>query len=151
MSDDYMTLDMSLILFRLLMPQAFEQLQAQLAAKQTELDTSKATILSLLEGGGCHRENAPPEPLAHSVASSCLGAATSGRPSDLFVRHSNFHCKHFCALQARLIWTKRRTCIQLAPEVSLGCAVMLILEPTATSSLAGACFAVWLRCRIAPS
>ena len=78
-------------------PQVCEQLQAELAAKQAELDTSKATILSLLEGGA-PKLDAPPEHAAHSAqpGGGLLGAATSGRPTDLFVRpppetHSVIH------------------------------------------------------------
>ncbi len=63
-------------------PQVCEQLQAELAAKRAELDTSKATILSLLEGGGVPKLDAP----AEHAAPDFLGAATSGRPTDLFVR-----------------------------------------------------------------
>ena len=65
-------------------PQVCEQLKAQIAAKQAELDTSKATILSLLEGsgGGEASANAPPDPPAHSLVASSLGTATSVSMSD---------------------------------------------------------------------
>jgi len=55
-----------------------EQLKAQIAAKQAELDTSKATILSLLEGGGGEASaTAAPDPPTHSLVASSLGTATS--------------------------------------------------------------------------
>ena len=63
---------------RVTLSQVCEQLQAQIAAKQAELDTSKATILSLLEGGGA-REPTQPDPPAQSVTASCLGATASVR------------------------------------------------------------------------
>ncbi len=60
-----------------------EQLKAQIAAKQAELDTSKATILSLLEGGGGEPGAvAAPEPPAHSLGASSLGTATTVSTSD---------------------------------------------------------------------
>ena len=64
--------------------QVCEQLKAQIAAKQAELDTSKATILSLLEGGGgvVASVDAAPAPPAQSLVASSLGTATSVSTSD---------------------------------------------------------------------
>lgn len=66
-------------------------LEAELAAKHIELDTSKTTILGLLDTG--RAESPPPllppvPPPAHSLRSSftaSLRSSGAGRPADIFV------------------------------------------------------------------
>lgn len=65
------------------------ELEAELAAKHAELDTSKTTILSLLETGRAESPPPPPAPVpTHSLRASftaSLRSSGAGRPADIFV------------------------------------------------------------------